>query len=86
MPEIRLEGGGEAHVLSPWKKEEKLVVLGRTSDQIVLLHKSDVEYVEDSVQIINFVDQDTYWVYLGHSPLAGAHVREYFTRIRSDGP
>ena len=81
MPEIRFTKNGKEHVLEGWTSEEKIVVLGRTGKQIAILDHS-MSPLDDYAQIINFVDHDTYWVYLGNTPLADSHVREYFTRIR----
>lgn len=81
MPELRFTVEGKERVLEGWTSKEDLNVIGRTKTQIAILSKSVSPSVyNDSITLITFVDADTYWVYLGHSPLAGHHVREYFRR------
>ena len=81
MPEIRFTKDGKDRVLEGWTSKEDLNVIGRTKTQIAILSKSvSPSIYNDSITLINFVDADTYWVYLGHSPLVGHHVREYFRR------
>jgi hypothetical protein len=81
MPEIRFTVDGKDRVLEGWTSKADLNVIGRTKTQIAILSKSVSPSVyNDSITLINFVDADTYWVYLRHSPLAGHHVREYFRR------
>ena len=81
MPEIRFTMDGKVRVLEGWTSKEDLNVIGRTKTQIAILSKSVSPSVyNDSITLITFVDADTYWVYLGHSPLAGHHVRETFRR------
>jgi hypothetical protein len=82
MPEIRFEQEGKTHVLDSWTSEADLNVLGRTKTQIAFLSKAVAPPIDkDSITLITFEDANTYWVYLGQSPLAGHHVREYFRRI-----
>lgn len=81
MPEIRYEKAGEEHILAGWTQEEDLHVFGRTSTQLALLTKAVAPPVDqDYLTLLTFENADTYWLYLGHSPLAGLHVREYFSR------
>lgn len=81
MPEIRFKRDCKDRVLEGWTSEEELNVIGRTKTQIAILSRTvSPSIYNDSITLINFVDADTYWVYLGHSALAGHHVREYFRR------
>jgi hypothetical protein len=82
MPEIRLKGkDGKELVLEGWQSEEELHVVARTKTQIALLEKLEEPFNVECIELITFEDADTYWVYLGDSPLAGHHVREYFRRV-----
>lgn len=82
MPEIRFTMDGKDRVLEGSTSKEELNVIGRTKSQIAILSTSVSPSVyDDSITLINFIDANTYWVYLGHSPLAGHHVREYFRRV-----
>ncbi|MCA9021468.1 MAG: hypothetical protein KDA74_15070, partial [Planctomycetaceae bacterium] len=84
MPEIRYEKAGEERILAGWTQEEDLHVLGRTSTQIALLAEAVAPAVDqDYLTLLTFENADTYWLYLGHSPLVGLHIREYFTRCGS---
>ncbi len=80
MPELRFTIDGEERVIEGWNSEENVTVLGRTKTQIALREKIlDKEYLH----VLTFEDLDTYWVYLGYSPLGRFHVREYFRRLPS---
>jgi hypothetical protein len=82
MPEIRFTPkGGEEIVTDAWTSEEELNVIGRTKTQIALIEKLEEPLNLECIELITFDDADTYWVYLGDSPLAGFHVREYFRRV-----
>jgi len=84
MPKIRFIKEGKEHVLDGWTMEETLNILGRTTSQIAFLLKAIAPPVDnDWINLITFEDADTYWVYLGNSPFAGHHVREYFCRKAS---
>lgn len=81
MPEIRYVKAGKEHILAGWTQDENLNVLGRTSSQIALLTKAIAPPVDqDYISLITFETADIFWLYLGHSPLVGLHVREYFSR------
>ncbi len=81
MPEIRFRKDGKDRVLEGWTSKEELNVIGRTKTQIAVLSRAvSPSIYNDSITLINFPDADTYWVYLGYSPLVGHHVREYFRR------
>lgn len=81
MPEIRYIQAGKEHILAGWTREEPLHVLGRTSTQLALLTKAVALPVDqDYLTLLTFETADIYWLYLGYSPLAGLHVREYFRR------
>lgn len=81
MPEIRYIKAGKEHILAGWTREEPLHVLGRTSTQLALLTKAVALPVDqDYLTLLTFENADTCWLYLGYSPLAGLHVREYFRR------
>lgn len=86
MPAIRFQSGGEERVLEGWTTTKKLDVLGRTTNQIVVLNDGASEHFKTYVQVINFIDEDTFWLYLGHSPLSGGHIREYFKRVPRETP
>lgn len=84
MPDIRYVQAGKEHILAGWTREEPLHVLGRTSSQIALLTKAVAPPVDqDYISLLTFENANTCWLYLGHSPLVGLHVREYFCRIVS---
>ena len=81
MPEIRYVKAGKEHILAGWTREETLHVLARTTSQIALQTKAVAPPVDqDYISLITFETADIYWLYLGHSPLVGLHVREYFKR------
>jgi hypothetical protein len=80
MPEIRYTTDGKERVIEGWTSEENMTVLGRTKTQIALRERSGDK---DYLHLLTFEDRDTYWVYLGYSPWAGFHVREYFRRLPS---
>jgi len=83
MPEIRFRKEGQERVLEGWTFEEPINVLGQTDSQIALLSSAWTSHLEeaDFISLITFESADTFWLYVGHSPLVDLHVREYFSRI-----
>lgn len=78
MPEIRFIKDGRERVLEGWTFEENINILGQTNSQIACLSKA---FSFDFINLITFENADTFWLYVGHSPISDLHVREYFSRI-----
>ncbi|GEM_PF-2299480 len=83
MPEIRFKKEGKERVLEGWTFEETINILGQTNSQIAFLSKAfGSDLVEEGfINLITFDSADTFWLYVGHSPLVDLHVREYFSRV-----
>ena len=82
MPAIKFTRDGTEKTIEGWTRTEVLDVVGRTKTTIALRTKAVAPPVDgDSISLMHFVDADTYWVYLGDSPLVDMHVREYFRRV-----
>ncbi|MEQ8785518.1 MAG: hypothetical protein RIC55_04435 [Pirellulaceae bacterium] len=80
MPEIRFRGkDGSEIVMDAWTTTEPLEVLGRTKMQIAFRNQAIEPLTDDSIGLLTFDDDDTYWVYM-----AGFHVREYFRRVPAE--
>ena len=48
-------------------------------DNILVLEHSN-NSSEKNISVINFVNENTYWIYLGYSEVFDLHLREYFTK------
>lgn len=67
--------------LSIWGGTEEIVayeLLGCTDNQVVLKYEL---FDQEVIYILNFENEDTYWIYVGTPSFSGnAHYREFFVR------
>ncbi len=58
----------------------KFNIIYRNEDIVVILYDDPLQ--GEIATILNFVDDDTYWIYLGGNGLIDLNTREYFSRIK----
>ena len=50
------------------------------NNNIVVL-KEDTPLMGETLTLLHFVNDETYWVYLGDDEMSDIHIREYFKRV-----
>jgi hypothetical protein len=68
--------------MDAWSSTKECRVLHKTDSQIAVMIEDDT--LGPQLTILQFVDDDTYWVYVPHGAI-DTHIREYFSRIEFDG-
>lgn len=61
------------HIASPMR------IIGQTDSQVAVFATTEME--GEVIVLFQFVDEDTYWIYVAHSNIVDLHLREYFTRV-----
>ena len=79
MPDYTMKMKGKETKVDSYTDSKQQKILGFTDSSIVV--ESNDEILGKQIGTINFVDDNTYWVYLSNN-MFDIHAREYFTRIK----
>ena len=72
---------GEEHDWGGFNNVYKYKILARNDFKVVLEEVNEDN--ESSISILHFIDENTYWVYIGSSKNFGhLNIREYFVRVK----
>lgn len=78
IPRYKITIEGEEY---DWGGEKEIVdyeLLGCTSNQIsIKFNLYNMEWIE----VLNFINENMYWIYTGSQNMENGHTREYFERI-----
>jgi hypothetical protein len=79
MPKNKTDTGNKAIESDESKVVSEFKIIYKNENQIVILYNDCL--LGKKVSILNFDNDNTYWIYIGESGLFDTHIREYFKKI-----
>jgi hypothetical protein len=80
LPGGKIDTGSKVIDSEDFKYISEYKIIYKNEKAIVVLSEDSVS--GESIRTLNFVDDNTYWVYIGDSGMFDIHIREYFTKVK----
>ena len=80
LPGGKIDTGSRVIESDESKRLSEYKILYKNDNAIVVLNEEAL--FGESISTLHFVDEDTYWIYVGESEFVNLHIREYFTKVK----
>ncbi len=80
MPKNKIDNGSNIFEIDGFREIGEYKIIYKNENVIVFLEEDSSS--GEQIRTLYFIDNSTYWVYIGDSQLYNAHLREYFTKVK----
>ena len=79
LPKGKIDTGSKIIESDEYKEITGYKIIYKNENLIVVVYDN---LFGETVKTLNFLDDSTYWIYVGDSGFFDVHIREYFTKVK----